>query len=177
VKRVGRWAFKILAGISLALCVLTVLLWVRSYFTWDYLFVHGGRRQALALYGASYPGGFFFGQVSKRPWPPEETPFVERGSLALPRDGRWDLSARARFTKAEFAGVAWMQGNGGSWLVAVPFWLSDGAFAVVSAICLSRNLRFRRRIGRHGFDVRVCDRRHGDAFSVDSANPEGPAAR
>jgi hypothetical protein len=33
VKRLGRWAFNILAGVSLVLCMATVVLWVRSYRT------------------------------------------------------------------------------------------------------------------------------------------------
>jgi hypothetical protein len=37
VKRLGRWSFNLLAGVSLVVCVTTMVLWVRSYWRMDVL--------------------------------------------------------------------------------------------------------------------------------------------
>jgi hypothetical protein len=85
VKRIGRWAFNMLAGVSLVLCLATMALWVRSHWLLDS--VHANPSSYL-LYGIrSDSGRVWFDTVSYNPaW--VESPLRWTTHLNLPSDYR-----------------------------------------------------------------------------------------
>jgi hypothetical protein len=136
MRRFGRWRFNGLAALSLALFVATVMLWVRSYWTFQILARYG---EQWHCYGESVAGVLAIELYANAP---------ERHVIPLPH---WKYISHMRRERPPFN--VWEQlhhfefsGGAGGWTVAFPHWLPCIIFLGTPALWLRRHRQERRQI-------------------------------
>jgi 4-amino-4-deoxy-L-arabinose transferase-like glycosyltransferase len=136
--RFGRWIFNGLAAVSLVLCVATVVIWVRSYWTFQILERVG---EQWTCFGESDSGALFIEVYAHSP---------ERHRLPYPY---WMYVSKTLRGSPSFAPNSWHRfgfyfeaSGAGGWTVAVPHWLFCIIFLALPALWLRRHRRERRQI-------------------------------
>jgi hypothetical protein len=148
-----RWTFRLLSGLSLVLCTLAVVLWVRGYWYYDSI-VHAAQGQSthILFSGNGRVGYSLIGN-------PTHSEFGVRSARLTPRMTRGETSGWTDFRV--WRGPPSVTNPAGqplplqpSWGVYVPRWFTVFATAILPALWWIRHRRTRRQ--RLAGLCRVC---------------------
>jgi hypothetical protein len=148
MKRLGRRLFNLAAGVSLVICLATVVLWARSYFKWDRGFLCGSvendaqrvldfwsqrghitikltRTEGFSQSMATKPrqGASLFSDSLRDAWTPQASVGFLLDSEVSYRSFDYTATVKPRDT---------------TWTVVVPHWFGAALMAVLPFVCLWR---------------------------------------
>jgi len=164
VKRAGRWLFNFAVAVSLLMCVVTVVMWVRSYRLWEwaaYQTTSGRLCTVTSRLGAlsfdvtdGWPAGQF------KPFERHSDPVLVAG---LPPPSEWHLLGFGVDRHTQKVGVGHWRGPTSGTSIVVPYWfvaLLAMISAVMPAVWVGRKISTARRVRMGhclacGYDLRA----------------------
>ena len=159
------WAFNLAAATSLALCIGTAALWVRSFFRFDSFGWHDAPDCGFQV--SSSTGEFFVVRlIHLRPdmW--------GSGWSSYPISPELRHARRVGTTLLGFQYYsAWLPFGTGEVLVGVPYWAVLVVFALAPTVAVAKRLRssrwsFRGRCAKCGYDLRATPGRCPECGTV-----------